>query len=125
LIGNERRPEGRLFVNGRDYPPTGFIRTASDKWHFLCYGKTGLGKPGSAKNGGFMKFSAIKRLLRRPAVWLAGVAIVTMAVGATSDALARRGKKAHASVAALALAPQQKPVRLRYYGGPKSPMYPE
>jgi hypothetical protein len=73
-----------------------------------------------------MKFSGIKRLLRRPAVWLAGAAVVTMAVGATGDALARRAvKKAHASVAALAPAPQQKPVRLRYFGGPKSPMYPE
>jgi hypothetical protein len=73
-----------------------------------------------------MTFSGIKRLARRSAVWLAAAVVMTVAIGASSDAWARRGTtKAYGSVADQTLTSQQKHVKLRYFGGPKSAMYSE
>jgi hypothetical protein len=74
-----------------------------------------------------MTLTGIKRPLGRPAVWLAGVVVATMAVGASSDALARRATTTKAYAAAVPLDPAQpqKPLKLRYFGGPKSVMYSE
>jgi hypothetical protein len=56
----------------------------------------------------------------RPAV--VGLLAIAMIIAScvTNDAVARK------TTPAKAVATQQeKPVKLRYYGGPKSPMYPE
>jgi hypothetical protein len=56
------------------------------------------------------------------------LAFAVILVGSTgSDARARKiaHVKTVASAKIAATMPQQKPVKLRYYGGPKSPMYPE
>jgi hypothetical protein len=56
-------------------------------------------------------------------VWLA-TAISMIAAGcSTSDAGVRKAALMKASAASAA--PQEKPVKLRYYGGPKYPRYPE
>jgi hypothetical protein len=56
------------------------------------------------------------------------LAVAVILVGSI-DSDARVRKTAHAKTVAsakiAATMPQQKPVKLRYYGGPKSPMYPE
>jgi hypothetical protein len=56
----------------------------------------------------------------RPAV--VGLLAIAMVVAScvTNDAGARK-----TALAKSVAAQQEKPVKLRYYGGPKSPMYPE
>jgi hypothetical protein len=67
-----------------------------------------------------MKTSKLEKRLSRPMIWLAS-AIAVIAAGCTnSDAGARKA----ALMKASAVQPE-KPVKLRYYGGPKSPRYPE
>jgi hypothetical protein len=71
-----------------------------------------------------MKTSRIEKLFRWSAIWLAS-AIVTVAAGCThGDASARKAAVMKTS-AAPPPARQEKPVKLRYYGGPKYPRYPE
>jgi hypothetical protein len=53
-------------------------------------------------------------------VWLAISIAVIPAGCTTSDAGARKAALMKASAA-----PQEKPIKLRYYGGPKYPRYPE
>ena len=70
-----------------------------------------------------MTTTRIERPHSWPIVWLA-VAIAVIAAGCTSsDAGARKAALMKASAASVA--PQEKPVKLRYYGGPKYPRYPE
>jgi hypothetical protein len=49
-----------------------------------------------------------------------GAVTLSLTGCATSDAATRKAPPAKADTAQ-----QQKPVKLRYYGGPKYPMYPE
>jgi hypothetical protein len=64
--------------------------------------------------------SIIEKPLSWPTIWLA-IAFALIMGGCThSDAGARQAALMNASAA-----PQEKPIKLRYYGGPKSPMYPE
>jgi hypothetical protein len=75
-----------------------------------------------------MRFSRIERPLGRPVVWLAGTVVLTMAAGISTGASARKATVAKAYGTAAAqdgLVLQQKPVKLRYFGGPKSAMYSE
>jgi hypothetical protein len=68
-----------------------------------------------------MRIKRIEKRLSWPIIWLAS-AIAVIAAGCTdSDAGARKAALMKASVAP----PQEKPVKLRYYGGPKYPRYPE
>jgi hypothetical protein len=67
-----------------------------------------------------MKTVMIKKGLIWPAIWLASAIAVIAAGCSNSDAGARK-----AALMKAKAAPQEKPVKLRYYGGPKSPMYPE
>jgi hypothetical protein len=67
-----------------------------------------------------MKTSSVERRWSRPLIWLVG-AIALIAAGCANSEAAARKKKA----LTVSPAPQEKPVRLRYYGGPKSPRYPE
>jgi hypothetical protein len=73
-----------------------------------------------------MSFSRTERPLISPAVWLASALalIVTADTSAEAKRLATIAKKTYAH-AALAPLPKQEPAKLRYYGGPKSPMFPE
>ena len=66
-----------------------------------------------------MKTAMIKRGLLWPAIWLASAIAVIAAGCSNSDAGARKATPMKASAA-----PHEKPIKLRYYGGPKSPMYP-
>jgi hypothetical protein len=66
-----------------------------------------------------MKTWRIKPTGRTAAVGLLATAMI-IASCATNDAGARK-----AAPAKTAATQQEKPVKLRYYGGPKSPMYPE
>lgn len=68
-----------------------------------------------------MRTSTFERLLRLPAIiWLLGAVGLIVASCTNTDAGARK-----AALRDAASAQQQKPVKLRYYGGPKYPMYPE
>jgi hypothetical protein len=68
-----------------------------------------------------MRTSTFERLLSRPAIiWLLGAVALSTTSCTNSDAGARR-----AALRDAAAAQEQKPVKLRYYGGPKYPMYPE
>jgi hypothetical protein len=53
-------------------------------------------------------------------IWLAGAIVLIMAGCTNSDAGTRKAALMKAS-----MTQQQKPIKLRYYGGPKYPMYPE
>jgi hypothetical protein len=66
-----------------------------------------------------MKTARIKKGLIGPAVWLAS-AIAVIAACSNSDA----GQPKAAQMKATTI-PQEKPIKLRYYGGPKYPMYPQ
>jgi hypothetical protein len=67
-----------------------------------------------------MRISRIEKRRIWPGIWLAG-AIGVIAAGCTnSDAGARKAALMKASTAQ-----QEKPIKLRYYGGPKYPRYPE
>jgi hypothetical protein len=67
-----------------------------------------------------MRNSRIEKQAIWPTICLAG-AIALIAGGFTcSDAAVRKAAPMKASTQQ-----QQKPIKLRYYGGPKSPMYPE
>jgi hypothetical protein len=64
--------------------------------------------------------SRIEKLLMWSTIWLAGAIALIVAGCTNSDAGARKAALMKASTAQ-----QQKPIKLRYYGGPKYPMYPE
>jgi hypothetical protein len=73
-----------------------------------------------------MRFSGFKRPFGRPAVWFAGAVALTVAVGISGEASARKATVTKAYGAAVEGHVQpQKPLKLRYFGGPKSVMYPE
>jgi hypothetical protein len=64
-----------------------------------------------------MRTSSIGRPAKLPAIWLAVIAL--LAAGCTnSDARVRK------AALKASTTQQQKPIKLRYYGGPKYPMYP-
>jgi hypothetical protein len=62
----------------------------------------------------------IEKRLNWPTIWLASVIALIIAGCTNSDAGARKAALTKASVAQ-----QEKPIKLRYYGGPKYPRYPE
>jgi len=64
--------------------------------------------------------SRIEKPLRRPTILLAGAIALIAAVGTNSEAGARKAVLKKASTIQ-----QAKPIKLRYYGGPKSSMYPK
>jgi hypothetical protein len=67
-----------------------------------------------------MQISKVVQTAGLRTIWLAG-AIALIAAGCTNgDAGTRKAELMKASSAQ-----QQKPTKLRYYGGPKYPMYPE
>ena len=66
-----------------------------------------------------MKTARIKKGLIWSATWLASAIAVVAAGCSDSEAGARK-----AAVVKANAAPPEKPIKLRYYGGPKSPMYP-
>jgi hypothetical protein len=73
-----------------------------------------------------MKTLRIEKRLGRPAIALAGTialagAIALIVAGCASGEAAGRKKV----LTAASSAQQEKPVKLRYYGGPKYPRYPE
>jgi hypothetical protein len=73
-----------------------------------------------------MSFSGIERSVFRSAVLLASAIALIIAAGTGGEAKQRMAIKKNAyAQAAPAPLQQQKPVKLLYYGGPKSPMYPE
>jgi hypothetical protein len=59
----------------------------------------------------------------RARVWLAAAAAVIMISGPKAEARKVAGVRPTASSTPAAL--PQKPLKLRYFGGPKSPIYPE
>jgi len=65
------------------------------------------------------------RLLGRPTV--VGLLAIAMIIAscASNDAGTRKAAVTKTVATDTTAARQQKPVKLRYYGGPKSPMYPE
>jgi hypothetical protein len=67
-----------------------------------------------------MKTAMIKRGLIWPTICLASAIAVIVAGCGNSDAGARKAALMKANAA-----PQEKPIKLRYYGGPKSPTYPK
>jgi hypothetical protein len=67
-----------------------------------------------------MKTARIKKGLIWPAVGLASAIAVIAAGCASSDAGPPKAAQMKANAA-----PQDKPIELRYYGGPKYPMYPQ
>jgi hypothetical protein len=66
-----------------------------------------------------MKTARIKKRLIWSASWLAS-AIAVIAAGCSDSEAARK-----AAVVKANAAPQEQPIKLRYYGGPKYPMYPQ
>jgi hypothetical protein len=70
-----------------------------------------------------MRTSRIEKRQSWPIIWLA-TAVAVIAAGCTNSDAGTR-KAALMKAASAAPAPQEKPVKLRYYGGPKSPRYPE
>jgi hypothetical protein len=67
-----------------------------------------------------MKTARIKKELTWPAIWLASTIAVVAAGWNNSDAGPRTSGQIKTNAA-----PQEKPIKLRYYGGPKYPMYPQ
>jgi len=67
-----------------------------------------------------MSTSRTDKLLRGPIILVAGVIALTAAAGTNSEACARK-----AALTKAITTHQEKPIKLRYYGGPKSPMYPQ
>jgi hypothetical protein len=65
------------------------------------------------------------RLLGRPA--MVGLFAIAMIIAScvSNDARTRKAAVTKTAATDATAAQQQKPVKLRYYGGPKSPMYPE
>jgi hypothetical protein len=84
-----------------------------------------------------MRMSRIKRRLILSSVSLVGASVLIAVTCTNSNAGARRTAPTKASSTkadagaretgpmAASTIQQQKPIKLRYYGGPKSPMYPE
>jgi hypothetical protein len=70
-----------------------------------------------------MKTRTGARLIRS-AIALAS-AIVFVAAGSTGIGARMRSKAAKVSTVQQHTIEQQKPIKLRYYGGPKYPMYPQ
>jgi hypothetical protein len=66
-----------------------------------------------------MKTARIKKGLIWPAVWLASAIAVIAAGCSNSDAGQPKAQMKANTI------PQEKPIKLRYYGGPKYPMYPQ
>jgi len=58
------------------------------------------------------------------AIVLAGAFAMIAAGCVNSDARARKAAVTKASTAPIQSQQPEKPIKLRYYGGPKSPMYP-
>jgi hypothetical protein len=69
-----------------------------------------------------MRTSRIEKRLIRPTIWLASLIALVIAGSSNSDAGTRKAALINARGAA---AQQEKPITLRYYGGPKYPMYSE
>ena len=70
-----------------------------------------------------MRFSAIEQLPGRQAAWFVGVLAIVFS-GTIGEA--REHKVGVAKTDAQAApARLQQPIKLRYFGGPKSPMFPE
>jgi hypothetical protein len=67
-----------------------------------------------------MQTTMIKKGLIWPTIWLASAIAIIAAGCSNSDAGARKTALTKANAV-----PQEKPIKLRYYGGPKYPMYPE
>ena len=67
-----------------------------------------------------MKTGGIKKSVSWPAIWLASAIALIGAGCSSSDTDARKAAFAKAKAA-----PPEKPIELRYYGGPKYPMYPQ
>jgi hypothetical protein len=67
-----------------------------------------------------MKTVRIKNRLIWPAVWLASAIAVIAAGCSSSDAGSPKAAQMKANAAQ-----QEKPIKLRYHGGPKYPMYPQ
>jgi hypothetical protein len=68
-----------------------------------------------------MRTTKIEKRVSWPTVWLA-MAIAMIAAGCTNN---DPGARKAALMKASAAPPQEKPIKLRYYGGPKYPRYPE
>jgi hypothetical protein len=66
-----------------------------------------------------MRTPRIEKLLSWSTIWLACAIALIMAGCTNSDAGARKAALMNSSSA------HQKQIKLRYYGGPKYPMYPE
>jgi hypothetical protein len=62
--------------------------------------------------------------IRSFAIVLAGVFAMIATGCISSDARARKAAAAKASTAPIQSQQPEKPIKMRYYGGPKSPMYP-
>lgn len=58
------------------------------------------------------------------AIVLAGAVAMIAAGSISSEARARKAAAAKPSTAPLQSQQPEKPIKMRYYGGPKSPMYP-
>jgi hypothetical protein len=58
------------------------------------------------------------------AIVLAGAFAMIAAGSINSDARARKAAVTKAGAAPIQSQQPEKPVKMRYYGGPKSPMYP-
>jgi hypothetical protein len=58
------------------------------------------------------------------AIVLAGAFAMIAAGCISSDARARKAAATKASTAPIQTQQHEKPIKMRYYGGPKSPMYP-
>ena len=67
-----------------------------------------------------MRTARIKKIFSWWAIGLASAITLVIAGCTNSDAGARKAALLKASAA-----PQEKPIKLRYYGGPKYPRYPE
>ncbi len=68
-----------------------------------------------------MNTSRVEKQLSRSSIWLAGTIALIIAGCSASEATVRQKKASTAATPAQ----QEKPVKMRYYGGPKSPRYPE
>jgi hypothetical protein len=91
-----------------------FITPANNFWRRLAEGKN------SWITGASMRTPGIKKPFSWPTIWLAGAVVLIMAGCTNSDTGTRKAALMKASSAQ-----EQKPIKLRYYGGPKYPMYPE
>jgi hypothetical protein len=88
-----------------------------------CYG--GSNPRLRVNRGAFMGSLATEQPPGRQAAWVAGALVIAFS-GTSSEA--RKHKvalaKTHAQAAPARLQ-QRKPIKLRYFGGPKFPMFPE